>query len=330
MVDLLSGVVRARPLSGDEALRELERITALARAGNNDARCELAYHLLANPAGSTVNRRILLLVRPAAAAGHREGLYLLGLLTLRGQGLKQNLEAGAALITRAALAGQLDAQKLLAKLYTEGLGVAADPARALYWQRLAGAAGDAASAREAGMAYVRGQGTAADRTQGRYWLEKAASGADSRAAFELSRLMRGEDSPAGPRDAQFWLREAAITGTLDAQFRLGLQYWSGQGTKVNLREALRWTCRAAEGGSASAIATLSGFFLSGNILPISRFNAYVLALAAEKRGQSTARLTRESLEPVLTYREKRRARHLLRVTPDIRELVEILVPRNER
>lgn len=46
VVDLLGGVVRQRPLSGEEALAELKRIAELAQKGDLDARCRYALHLL--------------------------------------------------------------------------------------------------------------------------------------------------------------------------------------------------------------------------------------------------------------------------------------------
>lgn len=331
VVDLLSGVVRQRPLSGEEALAELNRIAELAKEGNLDARCRYAQHLLHNPDESHSNRRVLALLRPAAAAGHVEGLYLLGLITLRGQGLAQNLEEGATLVERAAGQGHRAAQKLLADLYDHGWGREENPAKALYWYRLAGAAGDAVSARLAGLAYLKGRGAEVDTQFGQYWLEKAAQLGDSIAQFELSRLLkRPNQSPDDQQLGQYWLKESALTGTLEAQFRLGLQYWSGQGQGVNLQESLRWTCRAAEGGNLLAIATLAGFFLAGNILPINRFNAYVLALYAERGGNSTAAITRQSLEALLTYRQKREAVHFLKTTPNAKALIEALIPRESR
>lgn len=331
VVDLLGGVVRQRPLSGEEALAELKRIAELAQKGDLDARCRYALHLLQNPDEPRVNRRVLALLRPTLEANHVEGLYLMGLLTLRGQGLAQDLSAGADFIERAATLGHLPSQTLLARLYDQGLGREENPTKALYWYRLSGAAGEGESARLAGLAYVKGRGVAADKKLGQYWLEKAAQLGDSLAQFELSRLLKHHDKPQSEqKQGQYWLKESALTGTLEAQFRLGLQYWSGQGDGVNLRESLRWTCRAAEGGNLLAIATLAGFFLAGNILPINRFNAYILALYAERGGNSTAALTRQSLEPLLSYREKRRAVHFLKTTTDSKRLIETLIPRETR
>ena len=80
VVDLLGGVVRQRPLSGEEALAELKRIAELAQKGDLDARCRYALHLLQNPDEPRVNRRVLALLRPTLEANHVEGLYLMGLL----------------------------------------------------------------------------------------------------------------------------------------------------------------------------------------------------------------------------------------------------------
>ena len=332
VVDLLGGVVHKRPPTGEEALAHLNRLESLARHGNLDARVELAYHHLHNAGQqSNTNRTIMRLVRPAADAHHVEGMYLLGLLMLRGQGCPQNLQEGAELIEKAAFQGHLGAQKLLARLFAQGWGRDQNQSQALYWYRLAAGQDDQEALRETGLYYLYGIGCPADEQKGAGYLERAARLGDSFAQYELYKYFRKQPTDEDKAQAQFWLNESALAGDLDAQFRQGLQCWSGQGGKsVNLREALRWTCRAAEGGNIQAVTTLAGFFVAGNILPVNLNSAYMLALFAERQGNATAQMTRQSLESMLTYRAKRRCISSLKHFSEVKPLVEALIPRDQR
>ena len=126
------------------------------------------------------------------------------------------------------------------------------------------------------------------------------------------------------------MREAALSGIVSAQYRLGIDCWSGRSGRVDLREAVRWTCRAAENGSTQAETTLAGFFLTGNALPLDRFRASALLLSAARQGDGTACATLLSLNRMLTRREKTDALRLVRSHRTVRTLIETLIPRNER
>lgn len=89
-------------------------------------------------------------------------------------------------------------------------------------------------------------------------------------------------SERDPAAARKWMREAAFSGIVDAQFRIGVANWSGIGGKVDQREAVRWLCRAAEGGSAKAAAMLAGFLMTGNGLAYSPARAWALFMRAAK------------------------------------------------
>lgn len=333
VLDLLGGVVRKRPPTGEEALAQLNALEQRAKKHHDlQARYQLALYLLTHDAPSKFNRKIVSLLREPVHAQMPEALFLMGLLILREQGLKPDPQKAAELILQAAHAGYAEAQKLAARLYDEGIGVEPQPDQALYWLRLAGAAGKAECAREAGLRYRDGQNTPKNLNQAQYWLNIAANNGDAKAQYALSRLLvrLPEKTSQQQSHAQHWLKEAALSGELEAQFRLGLQHWTGQGENINLREALRWTCRSAEGGNLHALLSLSGFFLAGNLLPLDRFKAYVFALYAERRGDHTALVTRQSLESSLTYRERRRAVHFIQLYHDPKSLVQAMIPREHR
>ncbi len=331
VLDLLGGVVRRRPLTGEEALAALNRLEADAAAGDAAAQTAFARTLLTDSPDSRKNRRALLLLRRAVKKDLPQALHLLGLLYLRGQGLAADREKGAALVIRAATAGLAEAELDAAKAAKLGFGVPQSDAKALYWWRLAGAQGKTAAQREAGLAYLHARGTAKNYDEAAKWLRLAALAGDPPSQFALARLHQRRDWPnARSEEAVHWMKEAAFSGIVEAQYRLGIFFWAGHAGKVDLREAVRWLCRAAENGSATAMTTLAGFLMTGNALPLNRQHAYTLLSAAAGKGDAGAAATAGSFDRLLSPREKRAALKVLRESEDDKHLIETLIPRNER
>ena len=123
--------------------------------------------------------------------------------------------------------------------------------------------------------------------------------------------------------------EAALTGDIEAQLRVGIFFWSGFGGRVDQREAVRWLCRAAEGGSATACAMLAGFFMTGTVLSLDRLRAWVLYQLAQKLGDPAAQATAETINALLSPEERRAGRDILRLETPHR-IVEALIPRKTR
>lgn len=328
VLDLLGGVARRRTLSGQELLAQEERLQHAAQTGDPDAQAAWAMRLLSEDPNARKNRKALSLLKHAAEKRSALGLFLLGLVHLRGQGLAQNLPAGLRYVEEAAYLGLRDAASLAAKLYAEGLGTDKNPEKALYWARLAGAQGDAVSALEAGRRML--QTSAPDFNEAAKWLAAAAKGAAPGAAFALARLNERRDwSERSSAQARRWMMEAALLGDNAAQYRVGLFYWSGAGGRVDLAEAVRWLCRAAEGGSGKAAAMLAGFAMTGNALPLSRVNAAVLFTLAESLGEPTAKGQGARLFSQLSPAERRQSRAMLaKKTP--RAVIEAVIPRRSR
>ena len=56
----------------------------------------------------------------------------------------------------------------------------------------------------------------------------------------------------------FWYSKAAEQNYHEAQLKLGLMYWDGQGTDKDLAKATHWLGRAADNGSQLAATYLAG------------------------------------------------------------------------
>ena len=233
VLDLLGGIVRRRPLTGEEAMAQLIRLEEDARRGNPAAQTEFARRLLTDAPDSRKNRRALSLLRKAAARKLPEALHLLGVVMLRGQGLDADPAEGAKLLEEAAYLGSAGAAADLARLCRMGLGRPASDRDALYWYRIAGAKGHTASQREAGLMLRDGRGARADNDEAARWLRAAAQGRDPQAQYELARLhQRRGWAGADPEEAARWLTEAALSGVVEAQYRLGVHYWADRKSVV--------------------------------------------------------------------------------------------------
>ncbi len=333
VVELLSGIVRRRPLSGEEALREEARIEAAARAGDPDAQAKFARRLLTDQPNARKNRQALRLLRRAAAKNHPEALHLLGLAYMRGQGAAQDMKKGADLIERAAYLGEKGAEEDIAKAYRLGLGREQSFAKSLYWARLAGAAGSGPAALWAGLALRDGLGqpnSEPDFDEARKWLAAAAKLNAEGAAQALAKLHQDRRyENRDPMEARRWTNEAALLGDLEAQYRIGIFSWSGAGGSVNLREAVRWLCRAAQGGHAQAVSMLAGFFMTGNALPMNRLSAWVLFRLAETLGDASSKGTAQAVAGSLSPKERQEGRKILALkTP--KAILERVVPLKSR
>jgi GAF domain-containing protein len=90
-------------------------------------------------------------------------------------------------------------------------------------------------------------------------LQKAAEQGDPVAENTLGlRYATGEGVKLNEKEAFHWFTKAAEHGNVSAQFRLGSFYWGGRGVPQNLNEAYFWIVLARAGGdnNSKALATV--------------------------------------------------------------------------
>lgn len=117
-----------------------------------------------------------------------------------------------------------------------------------------------------GRVLLEGRGGPQDLMAARDWLERAAAQNQAAAAVLLARLYLSA-APGGPaRDparAAVLLRPAAVRGSAEAQYYLGLLYQSGEGVTADPVEALTWMQAAAENDNREAQFELSRAYSRG-------------------------------------------------------------------
>jgi TPR repeat protein len=150
----------------------------------------------------------------------------------------------------------------------------AEVATVLALLRDASGAGSAEASNVLGVLHYTGRGVAADDAEARqHWSRAAFECAPPSAAalFNLSVATKegrgGSALSGGPRDqdaAAFALAlRAAELGYPEAQSNLGKMLELGDGCPTNAKEAVKWTLRAAEQGSAPAQARMAAYCNTG-------------------------------------------------------------------
>jgi Sel1 repeat len=101
-------------------------------------------------------------------------------------------------------------------------------------------------------------------------LTAAAQSGDAKAQYNLGMLYHNGGGKAHPRDyegAMKWLRMSADQGNVEAEDRVGLMYYDGEGVPQDYTEAVRWYKAAANKGNAHAQWQLVAMYQKGIGVP---------------------------------------------------------------
>jgi len=160
-------------------------------------------------------------------------------------------------LTAAAKRGEVAAQFNLASVYALGQGLPKDEAKALYWCRKAAKQGYAQAQYNLGLMYGKGQGTSKKTAKAQKWFLKAAEQGlpEARAILDVQ-YASGKRVPGYKGRAELEhrlrLKTSAEQGDAQAQFCLGLMYWSGQGQPKDEAKAKKWLRKSAAQGHHEA------------------------------------------------------------------------------
>jgi Sel1 repeat len=98
----------------------------------------------------------------------------------------------------------------------------------------------------------------------------AAEGGDAKAQYKLGMIYHnggGKDHPRDYEQAMKWLRLSADQGNVEAEDRVGLMYYLGEGVPQDYLEAVRWYKMAAEKGNAHSQWQLVDMYQKGIGVP---------------------------------------------------------------
>ena len=201
---------------------EIARLAEQAAVGDPEALFRLAEHYERRAGDQDLDQAVTHYLL-AAAKGHREAQFSLGVLAWQGKGMEPSLED------------------------------------ALHWWRKAAKNGHAQAQFNLGVAYFNGEGVARSYPDALHWLQQAADQGHGPAQFHLGReYYSGQHIARDFKQAARWLEKAAKQGIAAAQGDLGLLYSFGQGLEhPNRVLAYGWAKAALLNGYEPATKVLA-------------------------------------------------------------------------
>ena len=155
--------------------------------------------------------------------------------------------------------GDVDAQYKIGTIYWDGLGITKSYQEALKWFRLAARQGDMDARYNLGVMYGGGQGVLQDYNEALKWYRLAAAQSHEGAIENLKSpnivaAALPSPTPQPIHQSQDYKRliPLAKQGNADAQYNLGVMYFTGFGVTESTHEALKWFRLAARQGHIRA------------------------------------------------------------------------------
>jgi uncharacterized protein len=160
------------------------------------------------------HEKTLRIARSLADEGNTDGLYMLGIMQLKGEGTPSDVPSALERLKRSAGKGHVRAQHDLGLIYGRGeFGVTPNSIEAIKWYTLAADQGEQESTYNLGVLHFTGEGVAIDRAEGCRWFEKSA-----RLGYAAGQFAAGECYEKGfgrPKDAikaKYWYDLAKAQG----------------------------------------------------------------------------------------------------------------------
>jgi uncharacterized protein len=168
------------------------------------------------------------------------------------------------------------------------------------------ATGDAKAQYNLGLMYARGDGVAENLLDAVKWYRLSAEQGFPEAQYALGVIYfsRNPSVPMDYDEAIKWYRQAAEQGHVRSQLNLGVVYLRGDVVPQDIPQALKWFGLAAAQGDSDAQFNLGNMYLEGEGVPASMVNGYMwIWLAAENPHDAHGRSAKR--KKLLMYLEAR-------------------------
>lgn len=227
---------------------------------------------------------------------------LLGILSSRGLGVKQDLAAAADWFRLAGEGGDPEALFALGQLHAAGQGVEPDPEAAADFFKRAADKGHAAAGREYGYLLLEGKGVEKNAMLAAAYLRRAAGRGDMDAQYTLGGLfMEGVGVVADETQAARWFAEAARNGHVGAQVEYAIALFNGRGVTKDEAVAAYWFRQAADADNPAAQVRLARLLSEGRGIDEDPEEAARWYLIAKRRGMEDGFLEEfvKNLDPAI-------------------------------
>jgi TPR repeat protein len=268
-------------------------------------------------------------LKPLAEQGNAEAQFNLGSLYYQGRGVPQDYSEAVKWIRKAAEQGHVFAQVTLGSIHAEGAQgkIQKDYPQALMWFIFASAQGD--------MEAMELRDTMANRmtpaeiaetqrlarefkpqnvyTKTLRELKALAEKGDAEAQFKVALLYYGgQGVPRDYLEALNWFKKAARQGNPYAQYNAGYMYEKGEGTPQDYAEAAIYYRRAAEQGNRVAQYTLGYIYEKGQGVLPDEVQALMWYNLAAIQGEAKAKAARDQISVWMTLSQVAEAQRLAR------------------
>lgn len=111
------------------------------------------------------------------------------------------------------------------------------------------------------LCFLKGYGVEKNLQTAANYYKKSADLGNSIAMYEYSNLCSYKNSSLyNPESSIYYLIESANNNNVDAQYKLGVSYYKGQGVKINYTKSLEWLEKAINNGSKEALWFKNNYF----------------------------------------------------------------------
>jgi TPR repeat protein len=187
-----------------------------------------------------------------ADQGYADAQCKVGFYYDHGKGIERSDTESFKYFELAADQGQCDAQKSLGGMYAQGRGVIQSDELSFKFYKLSAEGGQAQAQFNLGMYYANGTGVEQSYTHAREWWTKAAEQGDENAKKNVKML---DEMEANIK--QLDRNELSVDqGNAQAQFNVGVNYFTGTGVEQSFMKARDCWTKAAKQGHKDAINNL--------------------------------------------------------------------------
>jgi TPR repeat protein len=148
--------------------------------------------------------------KDAADGGDQRAIFMLAVMSEKGQGVKKDFNEALVLYKLAATKGSTHAQHELGRIFSEGINVGKDIYESLRWFKMSALQGSRYAQIKIGDIYVKGDGITRSYEEAIKWYRLAALKDDKSAQTKLaSSYLKSSDLPNDILNAYMWFTIAA-------------------------------------------------------------------------------------------------------------------------
>jgi formylglycine-generating enzyme required for sulfatase activity/TPR repeat protein len=261
---------------------------------------------------------LLRYIQPLSEKGNAAAQFILGVMSLAGEGVAQDAAEAKRLFHKSADQGSAILQFKIGNAFLFSRRAARDRFEAVKWYRKAADQGSADAQLALGSMYSAGEGAEYDdveydEAEALKWYRKAADQGDAEAQYVLGlHYYFDEDYRLDPSEAVKWYRKAADQGHIPAQLKLGSMYEEGEGVEYDATEAVKWYRKAADQGNMHAQSQLGPIYEKGEGVARDYIQALMFRTLAARSGSWLEAAPRDDLAKLMTREQVAEAGRLAR------------------